>query len=360
MHPTLFHLGPITVQSYGFMMMIGFLAAIHLASRRAARSGANSDFVVNLGLLSLISGILGSRIFYIAHHLPQFMGAPNPILSMINLTAGGLEFYGGFLTAVAMVIIYTWVKKRSLRWYLDILAPSIMIGLAFGRIGCFLNGCCWGAITKSPVAVCFPYGSLPFEQQWLSLHEIKVPGELFMQTQDGVPLLIDRNYINMTDEELSAKLAKADPKTSDGYMLKLLKKHLEDYGTTMAGLRKLVKDLDLKSKPVHPTQLYSSLNAFLIAWLLGWYYWRRKRDGSVIALLFIIYPISRFLMETIRADNPIDTFGSFTISQGISLVTVPIAIVFMVILHFMPAKSKRAIAELEAGSAEIKKARPAE
>jgi phosphatidylglycerol:prolipoprotein diacylglycerol transferase len=363
MHPTLFHLGPITVQSYGFMMMIGFLVAIHLASRRAARSGANSDFVVNLGLISLISGILGSRIFYIAHHLPQFMGAPNPLLSMINLTAGGLEFYGGFLTAVAMVIIYTAMKKRSLRWYLDILAPSIMIGLAFGRIGCFLNGCCWGATTTLPIAVQFPYGSLAFEQQWLKTHEVKVPGELIMQTPGGVPILIDRNYINMTDAELDAKLeklAKGDQKTSEAYMLKMLKSHLEKYDTTMEGLRKLVKDLDLKSKPVHPTQLYSSLNAFLIAWLLSWYYWRRKRDGAVITLLFIIYPISRFLLESIRADNPIDTFGSFTISQGISLVSVPIAILVFIILHFMPAKSKQALAELSAEKSEMKTARPVE
>jgi prolipoprotein diacylglyceryl transferase len=256
MHPTLFHLGPIPIQSYGFMMMIGFLVAINLASRRARKSGADEEFVVNLGLLSLISGIVGARVFYIAHHWSQFAGASNPIVAMINLTAGGLEFYGGFLTAVAAVILYVRLKKRSLRWYLDILAPSIMIGLAFGRIGCFLNGCCWGAHTKSPIAVRFPYGSLAFEQQWLTTHEVKVPGELILETPSGMPFLIDRDKIKMTDEELQAQLAKANPKSSDGYVLSLLKSHLDAYHTNMAGLRELIKKLDLKSLPVHPTQVY--------------------------------------------------------------------------------------------------------
>jgi phosphatidylglycerol:prolipoprotein diacylglycerol transferase len=342
------------------MMMIGFLVAIHLAGRRARKSGGDEEFVINLGLLALIVGILGSRVFYIIHHWPQFAGASNPIFAMINLTAGGLEFYGGFLAAVAAVIIYLRIKKRSMRWYLDILAPAIMIGLGFGRIGCFLNGCCWGAPTQSPLAVRFPYGSLAFEDQWLKTHEVKVPAELILETSSGMPFLVDRETIKLTDEEVKNGLAKARPDSSDAYILGLLKSHLDAYHTDMAGLREIVKKLDLKSVPVHPSQLYSSLNAFLTAGILSLYYWRRKRDGMVIAWLFVIYPISRFILESIRADNPIDTFGQFTVSQGISLLAVPVALLAMVILRFLPARSTYAVAELEAKKQEVKNARPVE
>ncbi len=346
MHPTLFNLGPIPIRAYGLMMMLGFLAAVHLAAKRARKDGADEDVVVNLGLLSLITGIVGARVFYVLHHLSQFLATDNPIFSMINLTSGGLEFYGGFLTAVAVVIIYMSIKKKSMRWYLDILAPSIMIGLAFGRVGCFLNGCCWGAPTKLPVAVQFPYGSLAFDHQWQKTHEVAVPAELILSTSGGSPFLVDREYLKMSDKQLQETLAKVSPKSGEGYMLGLLNGHLKTYGTNMDGLRKIVKDLDLKTVPIHPAQLYSSISALIIAWVLGVYYWRRKRDGMVIAWLFVLYPICRVFEEMIRADNPHDTFG-LTISQGISVACIPIALLFMVLLRYLPERSRRAVAEIE-------------
>jgi phosphatidylglycerol:prolipoprotein diacylglycerol transferase len=366
MHPTLFKLGPLTIASYGFMMMIGFLLAVYTAGRRARKSGANEEFVINLGLVSLISGVLGARIFYVVHHWAFFAGAENPLLSIINVTSGGLEFYGGFLTAVAAVIIYLKLKNKSIRWYLDILAPSIMLGLAFGRIGCFLNGCCWGAVTKSPIAVSFPYGSLAFEHQWSQTHDIAIPAELILTPRSGTPFIIDRDFINITDAELEAELAKVKPDSGRGYVLGLLKNHLAAFHTNMAGLREIVQKLDLHSRPVHPTQIYASITAFLISILLGMYYWRRKRDGMVIAWVFVIYPISRILEEAIRTDNPLDTFG-FTISQGISMAVIPLAILFMIILRFFPARSPKAVAEEQANrqatlkdkdKQEIKVARP--
>jgi phosphatidylglycerol:prolipoprotein diacylglycerol transferase len=359
MHPTLFKLGPLTIASYGFMMMIGFILAIYTAGRRARKSGANDEFVINLGLVSLISGVIGARIFYVIHHWTLFAGTDRPFWAIINLTSGGLEFYGGFLTAVVAVMIYLRLKKKSMRWYLDLLAPSIMLGLAFGRVGCFLNGCCWGAATNSPISVQFPYGSLPFDDQWSKSHHVAVPAELILTPASGTPFLIDRELIKMTDEQLDEELAKVNPDSGRGYILGLLKGHLTTYKTNMAGLRQIVKKLDLKSAPVHPTQIYASITAFLISVLLGMYYWRRKRDGMVIAWLFVLYPISRFLEEAIRTDNPIDTFG-FTISQGISLAAIPLAILFMILLRFLPPRSPRAIAELEANQQEVKTARPAQ
>jgi len=124
-------------------------------------------------------------------------------------------------------------------------------------------------------------------------------------------------------------------------------KNLQIHKTTLAALRSLAKEMNLKSVPVHPTQIYESILALSISWVLTAYFWRRKRDGMVIAMVFVLYPIGRFLLEMLRADNPQDTFG-FTVSQGISLAAIPLALGFMLLLKMLPERSPRAVAELAA------------
>jgi phosphatidylglycerol:prolipoprotein diacylglycerol transferase len=239
-----------------------------------------------------------------------------------------------------------------MRWYLDILAPTIMIGLGFGRIGCFLNGCCWGAPTKMPLAIRFPYGSLPFEDQWRTNHFVEVPAELILTTSDGTPFLLDHDTLKLTDDDLKKMMATVDPKTSAGYRLALIDGHLKAFNITLADMKKMIKDLNLKTVPIQPSQIYASLTAFIIAWVLSVYYWRRKRDGMVIAWLFVLYPATRIFEEMIRADNPHDTFG-LTISQAISVAAIPAAFLFMLLLRKLPERSSRAIRELSAKQAQI-------
>jgi phosphatidylglycerol---prolipoprotein diacylglyceryl transferase len=161
MHPILFHLGPIPITTYGVLEMIGFAAAIYWSCLRARKCGADEEIMINVGLLSLIVGMLGGRTFYVVHHWPLFMATDNPLLAIVNISAGGFEFYGGFLAAVTATVIYLWAKGKSLRWYLDIICPTVMVGAGFGRIGCFFAGCCWGVTTSLPVGVHFDYGPPP-------------------------------------------------------------------------------------------------------------------------------------------------------------------------------------------------------
>jgi len=353
MRSILFHIGAFPVRSYGLMMMIGFLAAVYLAARRARKAGANEEMILNIGLLSLVFGILGARLFYVVHYWPLFANSSNRLFAVLNLTSGGLEFYGGFLLAVAAVLIYLRLKKLSIRWYMDILAPSIMVGLAFGRIGCFLNGCCWGATCHLPWAVRFPYGSLASIHQWADTHQLKVPAELIMVSESGTPVLIDSETLKMTDEQLQEKLKQVDPTSPKGRLYGRLAAHLKAHNVTLADLRATAARLDLRSLPVHPTQIYSSINALLIAWILSRYFWYRRRHGMVVGLLFVIYPISRFLLEMIRADNPHDSFG-LTVSQFISVPTVIVAALYMLYLRRLPEVSPRAAAELKAAAARKK------
>ena len=142
MHPAMITLpGGFGVKTYGFFLMLGFLSAVWLGMKRAEKLKVSGDRILDLAFLLLIFGVLGARIFYVAHYWKtQFATAPNKLIAILDITNGGLEFLGGFLGAFTAVIIYCWWAQVSLRLYLDVIAPSAMWGLAFGRIGCYFNG----------------------------------------------------------------------------------------------------------------------------------------------------------------------------------------------------------------------------
>src|SRR5262245_52820514 len=153
MRPTLFNIPFLPawlgdIKSYGVMMMIAFLTGIWLACRRAERSRANPDVILNMGFIALICGIVGARAMYVIHYWDtHFANQPNPWWAAFDIRAGGLEFLGGPILVVPALWIYLrYVARVSTRWYLDMAAPALPWGLAITRIGCFLNGCCWGAV----------------------------------------------------------------------------------------------------------------------------------------------------------------------------------------------------------------------
>jgi phosphatidylglycerol:prolipoprotein diacylglycerol transferase len=138
---------PLRIYGYGLMLVLGFLVAIYVGQWRARRLGENPEHLARIGLLSLVGGILGSRAAYIIQHWDtQFATADNPIGAVLNVTSGGLIYYGGVILGTVMVVAYLFLKRLPARRYLDIVAVPLMIGLAFGRMGCLLNGCCYGSL----------------------------------------------------------------------------------------------------------------------------------------------------------------------------------------------------------------------
>lgn len=158
MHPILLKFGVLKIYSYGVCLASGFIIAAFLAKAEAQRQNISPEKILDIALSALVSGILGARIFYVAQNLSYYTKFPAEILM---LHKGGLSFYGGFITAVFCVIIS--LKKAGLPVFkvLDIYAPYIALAQAIGRIGCFLNGCCYGKYTTYRGAVCFPGDSLP-------------------------------------------------------------------------------------------------------------------------------------------------------------------------------------------------------
>jgi phosphatidylglycerol:prolipoprotein diacylglycerol transferase len=160
MHPVLVDLGPAAVRTYGFLLALAFIAGIWFSAKRAKKLGLGIEWLPDLSLVILVSAIAGSRFFYVIFHLEEFEGRIldmiNPIQSTGEIGIGGLSMFGGLVLAIVSGIIYVRVKKLDLWRIADVVAPSIMLGLGIARIGCFLNGCCFGTPSHSCLAVIFP------------------------------------------------------------------------------------------------------------------------------------------------------------------------------------------------------------
>jgi len=249
----------ITIYSYGVMMMVAFLAAIFLALARAKKEKIKEEVIWDVWTVALLAGLIGARLFYVVQFHEQFRNDP---LGIVRIWEGGLVFYGGFLAALGAGIVYLWRKRVSIPKVMDTIAPSLMLGLGFGRIGCFLNGCCFGHITKMPWGVRFPRESFAW----------------FHQLNEG-----------RITEEAS------------------------------------------RSLPVHPTQIYSSIAAFLLTLVLLKFAPHKRHDGEVFLLLAILYSATRFTIEIFRADPPPTAWG-LSISQ---ILGIPIFILSFILFLYL-------------------------
>jgi phosphatidylglycerol---prolipoprotein diacylglyceryl transferase len=145
MHPVICKIGPLTIFSYGLMLAMAFLIASTLASLQAKRQGIKYDIILNFSFIVFISGIIGARLFYIVMNLGYYLNNP---LEIPMLQYGGLVWYGGLFMGTLAGVSY--LKKNNLPVYkvADLFVPFLALGQAIGRIGCFLNGCCFGKISE--------------------------------------------------------------------------------------------------------------------------------------------------------------------------------------------------------------------
>ena len=281
------------VYGYGLMLVLGVWAGIELGKRLFAALGLNGDDFVTLGVLGLVSGVVGARLSHVLENLGTYTDPDRSVganlAAAVNITGGGLTFYGGFIVATVTLLIYGRLKGLPIRLSIDVVAPCLMIGLAFGRVGCLLNGCCWGQtchVEQVPWAITFPYDAPTVDHQ-LETGQLTV-GEDVPRELVGV-VRTDRGPIATT---LDARDVAADPR--------------------LAELAKGVRSL-----PVHPTQVYSVLNALLIAASCLAYLTTRPAPGRVFALMLLMYGPSRFALETLRVNTRLA--GDLTYSMWVSI-----------------------------------------
>ena len=263
MRQVVFHIPLVNlpIYGYGLMLFLGFVCCTWWATRRAARQGIDPDRITDLAMWVFIGGLVGARLFYVIQKRDQF----GSLLEFFYIWKGGLVYYGGVIGGLTAFLWYVKRQRLSVWRILDLLAPPIALGLAFGRVGCTLNGCCFGDYCELPWAITFPIGSIPWGYQ------------------------VGVGWIG----------AKAPP------------------------------------LPLHPTQLYSLLNAVLMALLAAAYYPLRRREGETIVMLCLAYPIARFLLECLRNDERA-FITTLTVSQNVSVLTSALGLALLVWLARCP------------------------
>jgi phosphatidylglycerol:prolipoprotein diacylglycerol transferase len=282
-----------TIYGYGLMLVLACLSGISLAKFLARRCGLDPEFFVNIGIIALLTGVIGARLVHVLQEWHEYTSAPTlseNLFHMINLRRGGLVFYGGLLLATPACIAYGLLKKVPIRRGMDIVAPALMVGLAIGRVGCFMNGCCWGGPCELPWSVQFPYGSPPFDEQFdkgqLKVDESLVRRSFFDRTTMETkvyqrPVLLDKSQLKTPEERAAAASA--------------------------------------RSLAVHPTQIYSTITALLIAAVCVAYFTLAPTAGRVFALMLVLEGAGRFTIENLRVEPPVLTFGPYAWSMSMTI-----------------------------------------
>uniref|UniRef100_A0A7C4LPB2 Phosphatidylglycerol--prolipoprotein diacylglyceryl transferase n=1 Tax=Schlesneria paludicola TaxID=360056 RepID=A0A7C4LPB2_9PLAN len=239
---------------YGAMLLVGLVSAVWLADHRARQAGFSPDIIWDLALWLFLAGIAGARLLYLLQYGAQVYAGKQSLAEIVwasvNLSEGGIVFYGGALAGAAAHFAFCRWRKLSALELADVITPSIFLGMGFGRLGCLLNGCCYGDYCDLPWCLVFPADSVPWQA------------------------LVHRGF-----------LPPDAPQTP----------------------------------PLHPTQIYSSLDGFVLAGLTLWYTRYRRVPGDVLGLGLLIAPVTRFLIEFVRGDEYGQLGTSLTISQWISL-----------------------------------------
>ncbi|MHB8972174.1 MAG: prolipoprotein diacylglyceryl transferase family protein [Pirellulaceae bacterium] len=321
----------IPIRAYGVMVLLGIGAGIAMSRQQARRMGVDPETVLSLCFWIIVAGFLGARTFYVVEYWEQFArpSVRETLVRIVNLTDGGLVVYGSFFGASLACVVYVLRYRLPLLAMADLLAPGLMLGLALGRVGCLMNGCCWGGVCdSSELGITFPQGSPPFVDQLERGRLVAMRTHREVAT-NALPLLVD----DVTPGGLAAQGGlQAGDRITDIRLPAQEQFHRMRSGQAVADatISLRVNDqrwvtwpfgqLPRRSLPVYPAQVISSITAVWICLFLWAYYPFRRRDGEVFALLITIYPLLRILEEIIRADEPSVLSANFrwTISQTIS------------------------------------------
>jgi phosphatidylglycerol---prolipoprotein diacylglyceryl transferase len=160
MYPEPLHFIGITfIRSYGVLLAISFLLGVYFSMKRAKKAGLDPNLIVDLSFIVLLASIVGSRFFYVIYHTEEFS---NNLLDIINpfhsgyIGIAGLSMMGGVILALVSAFVFFLYKRQSPWAVFDVMMPMFALGIGITRIGCFLNGCCFGLPTDGHLGMIFP------------------------------------------------------------------------------------------------------------------------------------------------------------------------------------------------------------
>jgi phosphatidylglycerol:prolipoprotein diacylglycerol transferase len=340
----------LAVRGYGVFLCLAIVLGVGLVLMRCRQAGIDPDRILTLAFWMTICGIAGARVLYVVQKSDEFFGRgeslQETIVGVMDMTKGGLVVYGSLIGGMLAAIVYFRVTKLSFAKVADLIVPGMLLGLAIGRIGCLMNGCCYGGICDINLPnLEFPAGSPPYMQQL-------VHGDLLgMSTEQNV----DNDKFIRTVTQVDANSVASDlgidvgdhvtVEPPDSLRLEFFKKNRSKWtdprefvlyidSENLGVLTIPLDQIPNRTLPIHPTQIYSAINAGLLCLAL-WFYWPIRRfDGEVFALMLILYSIGRFLLEIIRRDESGLLGSSLTISQWVSVGTIVVGFALMAYVRF--------------------------
>lgn len=364
--------GGLPFYGFGVMLFFAFIICTWLASRRAKREGVPPQIIQDLAIWIFIGGIVGARVVYMIQY-------DQPLTHFFYIWQGGLVFYGsaaGGVIAYALAYYFVLRKQNVSTWKIaDIIAPSAAIGLCLGRVGCLLNGCCYGNVAcPHCVGIQFPLSAparmalvergvqtpagftltddpdadprtidavepgSPAADSGLKRGDIieavnghSVEAPLFIEFGEGENLeRVSCNTLGDCERQLQG-VKKKNPKelrVGDDLTRLLVYRWERGENKLTLTIRRKVDGKDQEvtigpfrplTVPLHPTQVYESISTLLLFLLLTAYYPFHRNDGQVMALFMIGYSVHRFLNEMLRNDTDPVAFG-MTLSQNGSIL----------------------------------------
>lgn len=341
------------VRGYGMFLMLAAIGSVGIAAWRAERAGLGSEMILRLAPWTFVGGLAGARLFYVIQYQDDFIrdSMRETLLAAAAFTQGGLVVYGGFIGGF---LASAWAVRRfhgSLWKFGDVIVPCIFVGLFFGRLGCLMNGCCYGGqCDPNMLAVQFPPNSKVYSDQLLdgALIGLKTTPAAGSNTKNGLGRT-QRKVVSVVNDSLAADAGVAtgekvelilDPAFAQEASLEI---PAEDALPGLALVRKgelLARispdELPSTAKPVWATQIISSIVAAIMFFALliverilsGS---RFYRPGILMLTGFIAYGVLRIVLEWVRVDEAGQFGTAFSISQWVSFAVIglsAIAIIF--------------------------------
>jgi len=391
------------IRGYGAMLVLAIASASGLLLYRGCRKHRiPSDMMFSLVLWCVVSGLLGARVFHIVEYLPTYMNSPNPLGHMLLFTEGGLVVYGGIIGGMIGTAVFFWRNKLSLLAMYDVMAPALLLGIALGRLGCLMNGCCYGAVCDAAYGITFPPTSPAYYGQVFN-NDTFVGGLKFAPYESGIAQETAAGNVSdrLTRETTTGggcacagcgkrKISQAEQERLDS-LPAMIAEVQPGNNAELAGLKPgmivreiqvgnltsnapnaiLAKDyfynlsLDASNAdmlltvtqpednttqelcfamtppevlPVYPTQIMSFFGAICLSLLILLLERFSKRDGFAFMLFLFLYSTGRFCIEFFRDDEASFMSTGLSIAQNVSIAIFTLGIVVAVYIFTRPPR----------------------
>lgn len=317
----------LAIRGYGMMLLAGVGSAVFLAAYRAKRRGIDPDLIYSMAPWAFIGGIAGARLFYVVQYRDQFFQGSimESLGNVLRFTEGGLVVYGSFIGGGLAVAYYLYRNHLSVLTFGDVIVPCMFLGVFFGRMGCLMNGCCYGGrCEEGPMAVQFPPEAKVYSDQIAS-------GELMGFKYDAeTRAIVEVRPGSLADQAGIAVGSHLDDLGPDFSTLDQAPRNLpvEDVQSgvyvTVDGRRTrwTPSELPDRALPVRAAQVISSGSSLVLCLALCALSIFRLRTGSVMFIGFAAYAVLRFVLEWVRVDEAGQFGTALSISQWVSVLVM--------------------------------------